>query len=279
MRAMWKGHLRFNLVTIPIQIFKAEETADKISFNQLHKKDFGRVGYEKKCKKCHNILSNDEIVKGYEYDKDHYVVIDPDDLERLKVKSERTIEVQGFLNRGDISPARYLDTYFAGPDGAVAAKSYALFREALDKTGKVGVGRVTIGQRERVVAMTACDEGIVLYTVLDPAHLRDVEEVAGAAASAKVDKKELDLAERLIGTMEISHEDVDFADHYQDALSELVSAKVEGKEVVVAQEDEPEAVDLMTALQASIDKARPSREPVAKGAKRPASRRKKKASG
>src|SRR5579859_5684860 len=122
MRSIWKGHIRFSLVTIPIRIYNAVDTEETIKFNQLHKEDNGAVGYDKKCKKCGKVLANEEIVKGYQFEPEQYVIISAEDLEKLKLKSTKVIEIAGFIDASEVHPTLYESPYYAGPDGPVAAR-------------------------------------------------------------------------------------------------------------------------------------------------------------
>src|SRR5438874_4506252 len=164
MRSIWKGHIRFSLVTIPIRIYNAVDTAEAaIRFNQLHKEDNGAVGYDKKCKKCGKVLTTDQIVKGYQFEPEQYVIVSPEDFEKIKLKSTKIIEIEGFIDAGEVQASLYESPYFAGPDGAVAAKTYSLLSQALKASGKVGIGKVVLRDREEVVMISAMDGGIVLY--------------------------------------------------------------------------------------------------------------------
>ena len=158
MRSIWKGHIRFSLVTIPIRIYNAVDTEETMRFNQLHKDDNGAVGYEKKCKKCGKALTSEEIVKGYQFEPEQYVIVSPEDVEKIKLKSTKVIEIEGFIDKAEVSPSLYESPYFAGPDGAVAAKTYSLLSQALKASGKVGIGKVVLRDREEVV-MIAPQEG------------------------------------------------------------------------------------------------------------------------
>ena len=126
MRSIWKGHIRFSLVTIPIAIYNAIETSETISFKQLHKEDNGLIGYDKRCKKCSKIVKTDEIVKGYQYEPDQFAIIEPEDLAKLKLKSTKVIEIEGFVDASEVPATLYDTPYYAGPDGDVAAKTFAL---------------------------------------------------------------------------------------------------------------------------------------------------------
>src|SRR5262245_56167367 len=126
MRAIWKGHIQFSLVTIRIRIYNAVDTEETIRFNQLHKEDNGAVGYEKKCKKCGKTLGAEDIVKGYQFEPEQYVIVSPEDLAKIKLKSTKVIEIEGFIDAGEVDTLLYESPYFAGPDGPVAAKTYSL---------------------------------------------------------------------------------------------------------------------------------------------------------
>jgi len=271
MRAIWKGHIRFSLVTIPVRIYNAIETAETIRFNQLHRKDNGPIGYVKRCKKCNQEVSNDEIVKGYRYEPDQYVIIEPEDLEKLKLKSTRVIEIEGFVDASEVHPTLFETPYFAGPDGEVATKPYALLRATLEATGKVGVGRVVLRDRENVMLITSQDNGLLLYRLRYPAELRsikDVPQLNGVETTAE----ELKLAQTLVDSMTTHFGELKLRDRYKEALKELIQAKIEGQEIVQVVEEEQPVVDIMAALKASIEQAKAAKKPMKKatGKKAPA---------
>src|SRR5256885_15112381 len=163
MRSIWKGHIQFSLVTIPIRIYNAVDTEETIRFNQLHKEDNGAVGYEKKCKKCGKTLTAEEIVKGYQFEPEQYVIVSPEDIAKIKLQSTKVIEIEGFIDAGEVHPSLYESPYLAGPDGPVAAKTYSLLSEALKASGKVAVGKVGLRDREEAVTMAPQDGGLMLY--------------------------------------------------------------------------------------------------------------------
>src|SRR5215475_3334288 len=177
MRSIWKGHIQFSLVTIPIRIYNAVDTEETIRFNQLHKEDNGPVGYEKKCKKCGKALTAEEIVKGYQYEPEQYVIVSAEDMEKIKLKSTKVIEIEGFIDAADVHPTLYESPYFAGPDGPVAAKTYSLLTQALQNSGKVGVGKVVLRDREEVVMIAPQDGGIMLYKLRNPKEVRSMDAV------------------------------------------------------------------------------------------------------
>src|SRR4249920_597614 len=172
MRSIWKGHIRFSLVTIPIRIYNAVDTGEAIKFNQLHKEDNGAVGYEKKCKKCGKALTSEEIVKGYEFEPEQYVIISPEDLAKIKLKSTKVIEIEGFIEASEVHPSLYEAPYLAGPDGLVAAKTYSLLSEAFKASGKVGIGKVVLRDREETVMIGPMEGGLILYKLRQSNEVR-----------------------------------------------------------------------------------------------------------
>src|SRR5262245_10191263 len=231
MRSIWKGHIRFSLETIPIRIYNAVDTEETIRFNQLHKDDNGAVGYDKKCKKCGKALKAEEIVKGYEFEPEQYVIVSAEDLAKLKLKSTKVIEIMAFIDASEIEPSLYESPYLAGPDGPVAAKTYSLLSEALKASGKVGVGKVVLRDREEVVTIAPKDGGLVLYKLRQPKELRKIQDVPEIERK-EVNQGQLKLALNLVESMDSTLKELDLTDHYREALRELVEAKIAGREVV-----------------------------------------------
>ena len=271
MRSIWKGHIRFSLVTIPIRIYNAVDTEEAIRFNQLHKEDNGAVGYDKKCKKCGKALTAEEIVKGYQFEPEQYVIVSPEDLAKIKLKSTKVIEIEGFIDASEVHPTLYESPYFAGPDGLVAAKTYSLLTQALKTSGKVGVGKVVLRDREEVVMIAPLEGGIVLYKLRNPKELRKIDSVP-QIEQKEVNPDELKLSISLVDSMSSRLNDMDLTDRYRDALREMIEAKIAGREVVNVPEEEKPVVDIMTALKQSIERTKAQRKPMekAKGEKKQA---------
>lgn len=285
MRATWTGHIRFSLVTIPVRIYSAIESTETIRLNQLHKEDHGRIGYEKKCKKCNEPVSSDDIVKGYEYEPDQYVLIEDEDIEKLKLKSTKIIEIEGFVDQSEVHPTLYDTPYFAGPNGPVAAKAYGLLTAALRNSGKLGIGRVVLRDRESIMLLAPLGDGLLLYKLRYPQEVRQIGNVP-QLDEVTVDDDQLKLAQTLVDSMEVSFSDLELNDRYKEAFTEIVTAKVEGKEIVTVEEEEPPVVDIMTALKQSIEQAKSDRKPMTKASgtdgearAKPRSRSKKKKTG
>jgi DNA end-binding protein Ku len=270
MRSIWKGHIRFSLVTIPVRIYNAVDTEETIRFQQLHKEDNGAVGYEKKCKKCGKSLTAEEIVKGYEFEPEQYVIVSPDDFAKIKLQSTKVIEIEGFIDSTEVHPTLYEAPYFAGPDGVVAAKTYSLLSEALKTSGKVGLGKVVLRDREETVMIASQDGGIMLYKLRQPNEVRKMGDVP-QIERREVNKDELKLSISLVESMAASLEEIDMTDRYRGALREMIEAKIAGREVVVAPEAENPVVDIMTALKQSIEQTKAKKKPMerAKGEKKP----------
>lgn len=271
MRAIWKGHIQFSLVTIPVRIYNAVNSAETIRFQQLHKDDNGPVGYEKKCKKCGKSLTAEEIVKGYEFEPDRYVIVTADDFAKIKLASTKLIEIAGFIDTSEVHPTLYQAPYLIGPDGPVATKSYALLAETLKASGKVGVGKVVLRDREETVMIAPQDGGIMLYQLRQPNEVRKMQDVP-QLERREVSKEELKLSISLVESMTSSLDEMDLADRYRTALREMIEAKIAGREVVAAPEVAAPVIDIMTALKQSIEQTRARKKPMerAKGEKKPA---------
>lgn len=252
MRAIWKGHIQFSLVTIPVRIYNAIDTGQTISFNLLSKEGNNPVSYEKKDKVTGQPLKADDIVKGYQYEPNQYVIIEQSDLDKVKLKSEKIIEIEGFVDAAEVHPTLFETPYFVGPDGDLAAKTYGLLKQVLKDSSKVGVGKVVLRDRETPVLITPHEGGILMYRLRYPSEVRSINEVP-QLIEVKTDKEQLKLAKTLVDSMSTNFGKIEMKDHYFDALKTIIDAKIAGKEVVMMAEEEPKVVDIMTALKASIE--------------------------
>lgn len=264
MRAIWKGHIQFSLVTIPVRIYNAIDAGQTISFNLLTKEGHNPVSYEKKDKVTGEALKNEDIVKGYQYEPGQYVIIEAEDFEKVKLKSEKVIEIQGFVDASEVHPSLFEAPYFIGPDGDVAAKTYGLLAETLKLSNMLGVGKVVLRDRETPLLLAPHEKGIVMYRLRYPNEVRDINEVP-LLRDIKPEKEQLKLAKTLLDSMTIKFKDIEMKDHYTEKLREIIEAKVVGKEVVIVEEEAPKVVDIMTALKASIDAAKKKPMEKAKG--------------
>ena len=258
MRSIWKGHIQFSLVTIPIQVFNAVENKNNVKFNQLHKEDNGRVAYKKTCKNCETTLQQSDIVKGFEYAEDQYVVFTKEELNAIKLKSTRIIEIDSFVDINEVPPSRFEAVYYVGPNGEVAKKTFSLLASVLKKTKKAGIGRIILRDREDVVLVTAEGNGLVMYKMRYPYEVRNMDEVPDLE-SMDIDDKQLKMAETLVDSLSTSFDKIDFEDRYRDALMDMVQEKIDGKQIINITEAETESapiVDIMDALKASIEEAK-----------------------
>lgn len=263
MRAIWKGHIRFSLVTIPIRMYSAIESGSSISFRQLHKEDNGPIGYKKVCKVCDEKVGTTDIVKGYEYESDQYVIVEAEDLQKIKLKSTKVIDIEAFVNADEVNPALYDSPYFAGPDGEVAAKAYSLLCETLKSSNKLGIGKVVLRDRESVVLIAPSGPGLMMYKLRYPKELRNIGNVPNIG-HVETDEAQLKLAQTLVDSMEKSFGELELEDKYRAAVMEIVDAKVAGKEIVTLAEEEAPIVDIMTALQESINQSKTQKKPLKK---------------
>src|SRR5438067_5741916 len=214
MRSIWKSHIRFLLVAIPVRTYNAIESSEKIQFNQLHREDFGPIGYDKRCKKCGQVVTSEEITKGYQYESDRYAIVEPEEIAKVKIKTTKAVDIAGFVDAKEIPSTFYDSPYYIGPDGPVAEKPFALLSQVLKDTGKVGLAKVVLRDREDLVAVFPHGEGIVLQKLRYPTEVRNIQEVPEVDAVPNLDKKELQLATSLVEQMNTSFADIDTVDHY-----------------------------------------------------------------
>jgi DNA end-binding protein Ku len=280
-RAMWKGAISFGLVTIPVSVYPATEEKT-LRFNQLHDDDGGRIRMKRTCSIDGEEVGYEHIVKGYEYEKDRYVILTDEDFEAIPVESSRAIDIQQFVELEEIDPMQYKKSYYLVPE-ETGAKAYALLREALNRSGKVGIAKVSFRDKEHLAALRFRDEAFVLETMYWPDEIREAD-FGGVDVSAKVRPNELEMAQTLIDNLTADWDPAEFKDDYREALLRIVEAKINGEEIeIVEAEPTAKVVDLMEALKASVAAAKkePKAEPAPKkkatkktAAKKPTTRKK-----
>jgi DNA end-binding protein Ku len=254
-RSYWKGYLRLSLVSIGVEIYNAVESKSEISFRQIHKPSGRRVNYEKVVQGVGKIDSSD-IVKGYEVDTDTYVTLDPAEIDAVKLESKKTIDLVQFVDAKEIDYRFFERPYFIAPADELAGEGYVVIREALRKTGKVGLAQVTIAGREWLVAIAPFDDGLVMEMLRYADELRKPKDFFDEVPSAKPEKEMVDLAVQLITKKSSAFHPEKFEDHYETALKALIQDKLKGRKIIAAPE-EPRikggnVVDLMEALRKSI---------------------------
>ncbi len=263
MHTIWKGSISFGLVNIPINLFAATENKD-ISFRSIHKECNSPIKYEKVCPVCEREVNNDEVIKGYEYEPGKFVVVSNEELKEIAPESNRTIEIIDFVSLEQIDPIYFEKSYFLGPQDN-GLKSYHLLKQAMEKTGKIGLAKITIRSKESLAVVRVYQTGLLLETIFYPDEVRNVGQVPGVDTEIKVDQKEMDMATQLIEQLTTEFEPEKYTNEYRTSLMELIESKVNGEEFTVAKEaPKSNVVDLMAALQASIDQTKPTNQQMRK---------------
>jgi DNA end-binding protein Ku len=268
-RPTWKGYLKISLVNIPIKVFPATDAGATLSFNQLHGECQTRIQQKRWCPKCEREVPNTDIVKGYEFEKGRYVVIDEEDVEKVRVESTRVINLEKFTDDTAIDPIYLERPYYLAPDGPVAREAFAVIREGMQ--GKAGIGKVALYGREYLVKVQPREQGLVMYTLRHAAEIRSMDAIDELTEMpAKVKPEEVKLAKQVMGTFEGTVDLQEYRDDYQVGLREIIDAKIEGREVVVPEvEAPPKVVNLMEALRKSLDTISASKKTSAAIARAP----------
>lgn len=258
-RPLWAGAISFGLVTIPVKIVSATEDHD-VHFHRVHLPDMGRVRTRKVCEIDGEVVSQDEIGKGYEIAKDQTVAVTDEELDGMPLPTAKAIEIAAFVDADSIDPVRISDSYYLAADGQVAAKPYTLLRKALERSSKVAVAKFAWHGRERLGLLRIREGAIVLHSMKWPDEVRSPDELA--PREVEVGEEEIEQALELAERMTIK--DLSgFHDEYREALEDIIAAKSEGKPLPAPAEDEGkekgEVVDLMAALNASVKAAKESR--------------------
>jgi DNA end-binding protein Ku len=257
---MWKGAISFGLVSIPIRVFPATEEKT-LRFNQLHDKDGGRIKYQRVCSIDGEEVPYDQIVKGYEIEKDHYVMLDDEDFDKVPVESSRAIDIQEFVDISEIDPIYYKKTYYLVPE-ETGIKAYTLLREAMSDSSKVGIAKVSFRDKEHLAALRFAGDVFVLETMYWPDEIREAE-FEELQQPVKLRPQEVQMAQALIESLSGDWNPEEFTDEYREALMQIVEAKASGEEIVVQEPaEEAKVVDLMEALKASVEAAKKSSKPA-----------------
>ncbi|MXZ88697.1 MAG: Ku protein [Dehalococcoidia bacterium] len=251
-RAIWKGVISFGMVSIPIRLFPATESKD-IGFRQLRRDTNTRVRMLRWDPVEEQEVPYEEIVKGYEYAKDRYVVIDDEDLEKLPLPTKHTIELTAFVEESEIDPVHYEKSYYLAPEDA-GTKPYSLLIRAMQAKGLIAIAKVAIRTKERLCALRARGDQLILETLYYPDEIREPGE---SAAVDEVSEEEMEMARALIEMLEQPFDPEQYKDQYREALMTIIEAKLEGQELATPEAAAPQpAVDLMAALRASVEAAK-----------------------
>ncbi|WP_026672161.1 non-homologous end joining protein Ku [Alkalihalobacterium bogoriense] len=258
MHTMWKGSISFGLVNIPIKLHAATENKD-IKLRNLHKECKSPINYEKTCPVCEKPIQAEDIVKAYEYAKNKFVVLDDEELEKLKKDNEeKAVEIIDFVKLEEIDPIYFERTYFMAPNEG-GSKAYSLLRKALEDSGRIGVAKIIIRSKEHLAVIRVYKNTLVMETIHYPDEVRNVGEVPNVPAEDNITKKELDTAMMLIDQLTTEFKPENYHDEYRTALMELIEEKKGKEDIVTGAEKKAtpnNVTDLMAALQASIDKTK-----------------------
>lgn len=262
-RPTWQGHLRLSLVTCPVALYTATQKSGDVSFHLLHKDTHNRIKMITTDPEIGPVDRSD-LVKGYEYEKGNYVIVTPEEIESVRLESTRTIDIERFVDAGDIDRLYWNDPYYLMPDGKLALEAFTVIREAMRHTGKVALGRIVMHQRERLLALEPRDKGLLAYTLRSHDEVRQPAAYFDEIAEHKADPQMIAIAEKIIEQQAGPFDASEFKDRYEDALRVLIAEKQKGKGRVVTVEEpkDTNVVDLMDALRKSLGQAGERRKPA-----------------
>jgi DNA end-binding protein Ku len=251
-RPTWRGYLKISLVNVPVKVFPATDAGATVSFNQLHAECQTRIQQKRWCPHCQREVANTDLVKGFEVEKGRYVVVEDEDVAKVRVESTRVINLERFTDDTEIDPIYLERPYYLAPDGPVAKEAFAVIREGMQ--GKAGIGKVALYGREYLVKVQPREQGLVMYTLRHANEIRSMDGIDELGDMPQPKAAEVKLAQQVMGTFEGELDFASYKDEYQQGLREIIDAKVAGREIV-AQEvaAPPKVVNLMEALRKSLD--------------------------
>jgi DNA end-binding protein Ku len=259
-RSSWKGHLKLSLVSCPVRLFNATSRSEKVSFHLLQKDTHNRIQMKPTDPELGPVERAD-LVKGYEYEKDQYVVFSDEDFEKIQIDSSKAIVIEKFVDAKEVDPI-YLDApYYLAPDGAVAEETFRVIQHAMRDKDKVALSRIVLANRERLIALSCRDRGFLMMTLRTGDEVRDSKDYFTDIKDEEPEQEMLDLAEKLIAQKSGKFDPSEFKDRYHDAVVEMVKAKIKGQEPVLAKAPERgKVINLMDALRRSLEDAKPPAE-------------------
>ena len=248
---VWKGYISFGLVSVPVRLYAAARE-QHVSFNQIHEVCGSRIKQQTFCPVCNRVVERNELVKGYQVDRDAYVLVSPDELKTLQADSSEAMEITQFVSLNEVDPIYYEASYYSAPEDP-GKRAYGLLLQAMEKLNVAAIAKLTLNQREQIVLMRPYHGGIVLHTLYFPAEVREVAEY-GKAENMTLQKPEIDLAEQFIRQLTAQFQPEQYKDEYQQRVLDLVETKRAGQ-IVAGQPQKPKlapVIDLMEALKKSI---------------------------
>jgi DNA end-binding protein Ku len=281
-RPTWQGHLKLSLVTCPVALYTATNSAGDVHFNLINPKTNNRIKMITTDPDT-GPIERSELVKGYEVSKGEYILLTNDEINSVKLESTKTIEIERFVPGDEIDRLYWDNPYFLAPDGKLAQEAFGVIRTAMEKSGQIALGRVVIGTRERILALEPRDKGILAYTIRTDAEVRKPDEIFGGISDKAADPAMIAIAEKIIEQQEGPFDPSQFVDRYEEALKALIEDKKKGhKPATVSEPEDTNVVDLMSALRASLGaKDKGASKPATKekaAAKAPAKTKARKAS-
>src|SRR5919106_5590859 len=284
-RSTWKGHLKLSLVSCPVRLYNAVSRSERVSFHLLQKDTHNRIQMKPHDPEL-GAVERSDLVKGYEYEKDQYVVFTDEDFEKVQIDSTKAIVIEKFVDAAEVDEIYFDSPYYLAPDGAVAEETFRVVQWAMRDKNKVALSRIVLSSRERLIALTVRDKGLLVMTLRNADEVRDASEFFTDIQDEQPEKEMLDLASALIEQKSGAFDPSEFHDRYQDAVIEMVKAKVKGQEPVIARAPERgKVINLMDALRQSLDgdrkpaaKSRPRKEAAVKPAAKPAASKRKRSS-
>jgi DNA end-binding protein Ku len=283
-RPIWRGHLRLALVSCPVALYSAKHDRGSIRFNLINPSTGNRIRMITQDAETEEPLERKDLVKGYEFKKNTYVLLNDEDFQSVKVESSSMMNIDKFVDAGTIDPLYYDTSYYLAPDGDAGKDVYAVLYKAIEEAGRVALSRVVIAQRERTIALRPMEGGLVAHTLHEQRDINDAKAVFEDATAIKTDPEMIALARQLIDRQTTTYDPSDIEDRYETRLRAMIDAKLKGEGIEDAETEEPDrgnVVDLMAALKKSLgqadgEPAKPTRggkaktEPPAKAAKKSA---------
>jgi DNA end-binding protein Ku len=256
-RASWKGYLKLSLVSCPVRLYPATSSSERISFNQLHKKTHNRINMKPVDPEL-GLVERSDLVKGYEYEDKQYVIIEDSDLDAVRIDSNHTMNIEAFVDEGDVDVIYQDSPYYLAPDGAMAEETFVVLREAMRKSGKLAIARLVLSSRERVITIGARENGMFVCTLRNPNEVRGTAEYFSTIPVGKPDPEMLQLAEALIQQKLTKFDPKNYEDRYEAALMAMIKEKLKGhKPVIAAAPERGNVINLMDALKASLGQTKP----------------------
>lgn len=252
-RSFWKGSISFGLVNIPVRLYTATEDRP-LKFNFLHGQCHSRIQYRRYCPTCKVEVKTEEIVRGYPFTKDQYVIMEEGDFEKAAERTSRTIEIVNFVHIGEVDPIYYDKAYFLVPEEA-SMKAYSLLRDAMRKTGQAGIGHIALREKGHLALLRPIEEVIGLETLYYPNAIRPAETFSrDLPKPVELKPKEMEMAVELMNRLAVPFKPEQYQDTYREQLMEVIHNKIEGREVAISKQPEAPLIDLAEALKASLER-------------------------